>query len=124
MVAGTEAVRYGDQRVADQLPRAVVGDVAAALHPHQFRAHRGRLHPEVAGQVRARAMGEHVRMLQQEEVVLTAVGEDGLLQCQRLAVRHATEPAHAQRAGHPAQSSWVQSRVSRISFTRTRNPAA
>ena len=43
VVGGAQRVRHVDDRIADQLAGAVVGDVAAALHRHQLGADRRRI---------------------------------------------------------------------------------
>ena len=53
---------------------------------------------EVGRQIGPRAVGEHVRMLEQQQMLLAAVGEQRLLQRERLAVGHPAEPADAQRS--------------------------
>ena len=129
VVRGTQRVGHVDDRIADQLARTVVGDVAASLHRHEFGAHRHRVDPHVDVEVGPRSVGEDVWVLQQEEVVGRAVLEQHGLQGQGLAIRHAPEPTHTKRTGRHAcgqtrQSSANQSRVSRSCLIAVRNPAA
>ncbi len=90
-------------RVADELTGAVVGDVAAALHRHEFGADRGRLALQVVFEVGPHPVGEHVRMLQQQQVLLRPVLEQRRLQGERLPVRHAAEPSDPERRGRWSQ---------------------
>ena len=99
MVAGTQRIGHVHNGVPDQLTRAVVRHVATTLHAHQLGTHRRRVDEHIGGQVGPRAVGEHVRVLEQQQMVERAVLEHRLLQCQRFAIRHAPEPADAQRTG-------------------------
>ncbi len=117
-----------DDRVADQLAGAVIGDVATALDRDQFGADRCRLAAQVGGQVGPLAVGEHVRVLEQQQV----------LAARRVRTAPSGPPAPRGRAPGPTtgraagrsrrsaerQSSVDQSLVSRISLTRARNRAA
>ena len=60
---------HGEQRVADQLPGPVVGDVTAPVDPDHVRPHRRRVDQHVAG-IAVGTQGVDGRVLQQEEVVL------------------------------------------------------
>ena len=82
--------------IADELSGAVVGHVAAALHRHQFGTDRGGIDEHVDGEVGAWAVREHVRVLEQQQVILDAVGEQRLLHRERLAVGNPAEPANPQ----------------------------
>ena len=62
-----------------------------------------------------------MRMLQQQQMVLAPVFEQGALYGQRLLVGHPPQPPDPQRQ---AQSSASQSRVSRMSFAFTKKRAA
>ena len=88
-----ETVVDVDDRVADELAGTVVGDVAAALHRDEFRADRRRLAAQVGRQVGPAAVGEHVRMFEQQQMLSAAVLEQGRLDRERLAVRHSAQPA-------------------------------
>ena len=88
--------RQAQDRIPDQLPRAVVGDVAASVDCHQLGADGGRFDEHVGVQVGAWTVGEDVRVLQQQQVLLVPVGEQRLLDAQRLPVGHPPQPAHPQ----------------------------
>ena len=133
VAGGVELVGDAEDRIADELTGSVVGDVAAAADRDELGADVGGLAPQVVVEVRPRPVGEHVGMLEEQQVLLDAAAEQGLLDRQRLAVGHRPQPANPQRTCHgftvPAeplsrQSSVDQSFVSRISLTRTRKPAA
>ena len=62
---------HGEDRVADELPGTVVGDVAAAVGAHELGADVGRRHEHVA-EVGAHAERVHVRVLEQQQVVVGA----------------------------------------------------
>ena len=114
-------------RINNQLPWAVIGDVAAALDGDQFGADGGGLTSQVGRQVGAGAVGEHVRVFEQQQVLAGAVLEQRALDCERFAVGHPPQPADAERIVHGSaepQSSVDQSFVSRISLTRRRKLAA
>ena len=96
MLGGTDAVGHVDDRVADELPRAVVGDVAAAADADQLGTDRLGIAAQVAVEVAARSVGEHVGMLEQEQVLLAPVVEQRLLDGQRLPVRDRPQPTDAQ----------------------------
>jgi hypothetical protein len=117
----TETVAHVDDRIADELAGAVVRDVAAPPDPDEVGTDGCRVAVQVVGEVRPRSVGEHVRVLEQEEVLLTAAVEEGLLHRQRLPVRDGAEPPDVQPCCH---SSADQSLVSRSSFVRLRKPAA
>ena len=122
------ATVFGGQRqdrVTDQLSRTVIGDVATSIHADEFRSDMCWVDENIGAQIGTRAVGEHVRMLEQQQMVGGAVAEQRLLDGEHLAVRHATEPAHMQRLGRARhQSSAPQSRVSSSSLTLTKKPAA
>ena len=94
-------------------------------HGDEVGADGGRITAQVGCQVGARPVGEDVRVLEQQEVLLRP-GEHRLWTAS--ASRYGTEPSQRIRSGplaaRGAHSSVIQSLVSRISFTRTRNPAA
>ena len=96
MVSRTDSVRHVDDRVADELPGAVIGDIATALHRHQFGTDRSRVDEHVDRKVGAWPMGEHMRVLEQEQMILDAIGEDGRLHRECLAVGNPAEPANPQ----------------------------
>ncbi len=121
VAGGIELVGDGEDRIADELARTVIGDVATAAHRDQLGADVGGLAPQVVGEVRPRSVGEHVRVLEEQQVLFGAAAEERLLHRQGLAVGHAPQPPNPQRSRH---SSVDQSLVSRISLTRTRKPAA
>ena len=106
-----------EQRVPDQLAGAVVGHVAAAVAVHELGADRGGVDEHVLG-LGPPAEGEHVRVLEQQQVVVGAVGEQAVLEGVGVPVGNAAQPADPER-----HSSAVQSRVSMISRSRSRNAA-
>ncbi len=152
VVGRAEPIVDVQDRIADELAGAVIGDVAAALDGDEFRSDRGRFAAQVVVEIGPRPVGEHVRMFEQQQVLLATVLEQRRLDRQRLAVRDPAEPTDPERRartvadGHqpsaglrrptsivsprPAvrprhrHSSVDQSFVSRISLTRLRNPAA
>ena len=93
VIARPHRVRYTDDRIPHQLPRPVVRHVAAPLHRHELRAHRGRVDEDVGREVGAWSVGEDVRVLEQQEVILTTVFEQGRLDVERLPIRNASQPA-------------------------------
>ena len=105
-----------DDRVADELPGPVVGDVAAAVGPHELGAHRLGRHEHV-GEIGARPERVHVRVLLQEQVVVGRARVQPALQRLGLAVRHPPQPATAPAVGHrrplmrarSCSQSWVSS---------------
>ena len=139
VLAGAVLRRQGDDRVADELTGAVVGDVAAAVHRNQFGTDDGRVDEHVGGEVGRGAVREHVRVLEQQQVVVVATREQRRLHGERFAVRHAAEPADAQGTRPPdgrrarptgrlvhqrvGQSSASHSRVSMMSLILTRKLA-
>ena len=99
-----ELVDDRQDRVADELTRAVVGDVAAAAHRDEVGADRGGVAPQVGVEVGPRPVREHVRVLEQQEMVLPPVREQRFLDGQRLAVRNRppTRNVSSHRTGVPA----------------------
>ncbi|MEI2706597.1 MAG: hypothetical protein V9E89_15410 [Ilumatobacteraceae bacterium] len=124
VAGGVQRVMGVDDGVADELAGAVVGDVTTALDADQFGVDGGGVDAHVHRQIGARPVGEDVRVLQQQQMVLGAVVEQRLLQGQRLAVRNPPQPAGPQRGDARGQSSLLQSRCSSSCLTFTRNPAA
>ena len=113
-VAGNGVVAHGhrDDRVADQLARAVVGDVAAPIRLDQFGAELGRIHQHVA-ELGAQSHGVDGVVLQQQQPVIAAAGlGQRPLEGEGVGVTDPTQPTNPQ--GH---SSADQSLVSRISLT-------
>ena len=84
-------------RIADELTGAVIGDVAAALHRHEFGADRGRLTLQVVLEIGPHPVREHVGMLEQQQMLLRPVFEQAGLQRERFPVRHAAEPTDPER---------------------------
>ena len=70
VLGGAEPVADVDDRIADELARAVVGDVAAAADADQLGADGRRIAAQVVAEVRARPVREHVRVLEQQQVLL------------------------------------------------------
>ena len=120
MLGGTQPVGHVDDRVADQLSRAVVRDVATPADADELGADVSGVTTQVAVEIRSRPVGEDVRMLQQQQVLLASTVEQRLLDGQRLPVRDRAEPADAQHQDVNSD----QSRVSRISLIRLRKLAA
>ena len=87
----------GEDRIADQLSGAVVGDVAAPVGPHQLGPDRRRVDEDV-GHVGPGAERVDVGVLEQQEPVVGTALEQGVLQVERLPVGHRAEPAHPQGA--------------------------
>ncbi len=112
-------VGHGDDRVGHELTRAVIGDVAAAVRPLEGGADRSGVDEHVAV-VGVRAEGVHVRVLEDEEVVVGPVRGQGVLEVVGLVVRDRPERPDAQHRSWP-QSSAAQSRLARRSDTRARN---
>ena len=96
-VAGSvELVGDGDDRIADELAGTVVGDVATSAHGNELGADCCGIAAQVVGEVRARSVREHVRMFEEQEVLLGPPAEQRLLYRQRLAVGHPPQPPHPQ----------------------------
>jgi hypothetical protein len=88
--------RHGDDRVADELARAVVGDVAAAVGSLVLGTVHARLCEKVLG------TGPHpkrvdVAVLEQEQVLRVAVPEERVLHRECVAIADATKPADVKR---------------------------
>ena len=79
------------QRVADELPRSVIGHVTAPVDMDQVGAHRRRLDQHVA-HVAVHPDGVDVRMLEEEQVVVVGPRGDGPLQGPRLLVGQSAQP--------------------------------
>ncbi len=88
-----------EQRVAHQLAGAVVGDVAAAVRAHELGADRGRVDQEVV-ELTSPAEGEHVGVLEQQEVIVRGALEEAVLEGVGVLVADGAQPAGAQ--GHGA----------------------
>jgi hypothetical protein len=103
------AIRFQvDDRIADDLTRTVIRDVAAAPRFVNVDAARGQ---RLAGgenvrsaAVAANAERQHVRMFDEEKKVVDATGaailDEHTLQRQRVGVRHQPEPANFKSATH------------------------
>ena len=116
-------LRERDDRVADELARAVIRDVAAAVGVDELGADRRGIAQDVLA-LRARTERVHVRVLLQQQVLLVGVLVHRALQRLRLAVRDEPEPAHLQRGRGRHASSASQSRVSSTVRISLRNDAA
>jgi hypothetical protein len=114
--------RQREDRVADELPGAVVRDVAAAVGPHELGSDGSGRDEDVA-EIGTRTERVHVGMLEQQQVVVGAALVEPALERVGVAIRDAPEPTCLQ-GGPTHVSSASQSRVSRISFIRRRNAAA
>ena len=71
-----ELVDDRQDRVADELTGAVIGDVAAAAHRDEVGADRGGVAPQVGVEVGPWPVREDVRVFEQQEVILAPVGEE------------------------------------------------
>ena len=121
MIGRADGNRNVDDRVADELPRPVVRDVAATLHRHEVGSHRCRLDEHVDREIGTRAVGEHVGVFEQQQVILGAVRRTWPLHRERLAVRNPAEPADPQRHVTTRPTSCA---VSSVCLILTRKPAA
>ena len=129
-VARDRARRGGDadDGIGDELSRAVVGDVPAPVAAHDLGAHGAGVDEHV-GPIGVDPQREHVRVLEQEEMVVTTVVVHGALQGVRLGIRDPAQPANPEHVDFvpalvPAQSSAAQSWVPRISVIRATKAAA
>ncbi len=110
--------------VGDELARAVVRDVATPVAGHEFGADESRVDEHV-GPIGVHPEGEHVRVLEQQQVVVASTVVQGALQRVRLRVRDPAEPANSEHSCLlPTQSSAAQSCVASSSVTRATNAAA
>ncbi len=116
--------RQGQDRIADELAGSVVRHVAAPVHADERGADGSRVDQDVGLEVGPRPVREHVGVLEQQQVLLVPVGEERLLQPERLGIADAPEPPHPQRPGRSGHSSADQSRLSSTCLIFTRKPAA
>ena len=117
--ARRRVVGHVHDRIGDQLPRPVVGDVPAAVGALEHGADQHRVDEDMAlVGVRPERVG--VGVLQEEQIVVGGLGGQGMLQRERLVVRHRPEHPDAQHRSAP-QSSAPQSRLLSRSETRARN---
>ncbi len=86
------AVVHVHHRVDDQLARPVVGDVAAAVGPHQLGADRRRCRQHV-GRVGPHAQGVDVGVLEDEQIVVVRPLGQRSLDRPRLGVGDPSQPA-------------------------------
>jgi hypothetical protein len=84
--------RQTQYRVANQLARPVIGDVAAALHLHQLDTHRHWLAAQIICQVCCVPVGKNMWMLEQQQVLIHPVFKQSRLQCEGFAIWHTTKP--------------------------------
>ena len=70
VAGGVELVGDGEDRIADELAGTVVGDVAAAAHGDELGADVGGVAAQVVGEVRPRPVREHVRVLEEQQMLL------------------------------------------------------
>jgi hypothetical protein len=108
-----QAAGQREDRIHDQLSGPVVGDVAAPVGPRDRGSEGSRVAQDVR-RVGPHPEGEHVRVLEHEQVVVGSPLGEAPLERVGLVVGHGAEPADPQ---HAAQSSAAQSRVVRISPT-------
>ncbi len=120
---GAQPHRDVEDRVADELTGPVVSDVAATIGVHELSADRLRVHEDVLGD-RAHAKGVHVWVLEQEQVLCSALSAQGLLQDVGVPVPDTPKPADAQLPAGNAQSSASQSRDSMTRASSRRNADA
>ena len=115
----------GEDRVADELARPVVGDLAAPVGLHHLGPEGLNVGQQVAPAAPA-AQGHHVGVLQQQQMVVAGAAVQPPLQGQGVAVGDPPQPADAQGRVRPGgqRTSASQSRVSMISLTRCRKAAA
>ncbi len=102
---------HREDRIADELTRPVVGDVAAAVGTDQLRTDSFGSDEHVGG-IGPHAQREDVGMLEQQQMVVGRMLEQRVLQRERIAVAHTTEPPDAQR-GHGTRAPGT-SRGSRV----------
>ena len=98
--------RKRHDRVADELARPVVGDVATPVGAHQVGPDVGGWHEDVA-HVGPHAQRVDVRVLEQQQVIVGRAGVKGPLQGPRLAVGHLAEPPRAERHGAEPRVGWL-----------------
>ena len=108
-----------DDRVADELSRPVVGDVSAAIRVRDVSTHVRRRHQDVLW-ISCRAQREHVRVFEQQQVVVIGAPVERALNLVCFPVRDATEPPCSEHQS----SSASQSRVSSSLCIAPRNAAA
>ena len=99
---------HGENRIADQLTRPVIGSRTPPVAVHHGRAQC--LHIHIGEHVivaTAAAQGHHMRMLQQQQMVLRRMRVQATLQSQGVFIGDPTEPADPQ-SGHGA--GWKYSR--------------
>ena len=120
----TLGVGERDDRVPDELTGPVIRDVTAALDGDEVGPDRGRVAPQVGGEIGVGAVGEDVVVLEQQQVLFGAVVEQRLLHGQCFAIGHPPQPSDPQQGARRHQNSEDQSRVSSSSLTRLRKPAA
>jgi hypothetical protein len=96
-VAHASAALAGNRedRVADELARTVVRDIASAVGTDEFGTDVVGCHEDVRG-ISPHAEREHVRMLEQQKVIVRRALEQRVLQCEGVAVADTTEPPDAQ----------------------------
>ena len=91
----------GDDRVPDELAGTVVGHVAPPVGPDELGTDRGGRYEHV-GRIGRRAERVHVRVLEQQEVVVGGALVQRALQLVGFPIGHPTEPA---RSEHQSSSS-------------------
>ena len=123
------ATRHGEDRIADQLSRSVVGHLAAAVGLHHRASQRLYVDEQVFAPAAA-AESHHMGVFQQQEVVIEAVSVETSLQRQSIEVLDAAEPADPQHGPVDGLRRWAQrisasqSRVPMMPLTRCRKAAA
>ena len=104
------AARQGDDRIGDQLARAVVGHLAASLDADDLDPARGerRVVGQDVGRVGGASEGQDSRVLEEEQPVadgaVGALGGERLLEGEPLAVWHAPEPRRERSAPAPGST--------------------
>ena len=103
--------RQMQQRVADELARAVEGDIAAPVGPLEVRSHLLWWSEQVLHRG-PDAQGVHRVVLEEQQVVVGPVGVDGSLESQGVPVAHPAEPSDPEwsrpgRHVHPTTRTWT-----------------
>ena len=122
VAGGARNRRHTDDRIADQLAGAVIGDVASPIGSHQLGPDRLRADQNVLGPS-PHAERVDVGMLEEKQIVVAGPREQRPLERVGVVVADPSEPACPKhlRPRLPAYSSWAQSLVSRTSRSLARN---
>jgi len=112
-----------EDRIADELARTVIGDIATAVGVDKLCTDGLRIGKDVLG-LGAHAEGVHMRVLEQEQVLRATRFAQSSLEDIGVPVPDAAEPPDAQLPSTRAQSSASQSRDSMTRASSCRNPDA